>query len=270
MSGAIIYLVIVAVWAVVLVPRWLRSHDAPAADTASGSDVVEQAHGRVLSRRTRGDVQTDLAEPSTPTSEPAPMAAPVDDVVDEPAPMSRSRHARSYEPVARAHRMAVRRRVVFGLLMAAVAATAVVAGYGMLPWWSVGAPALLMPLYVVHTRRVIVAEHGRRRRERHTRELAARRTVTEVDHGDVAEPISVRTYRAKKVASGMRVVDRGVVFDQHAAEPWQPQPVPLPTYLTAPAAPRAHQPTVSIDQYDDESVPVEEAAVYDIRRAVGG
>jgi len=172
--------------------------------------------------------------------------------------------------------MAVRRRVVFGTLLLAIAATIGAAAYGVVPWWSVGAPTLLLPLYVVHTRRVIVAERARRRREqreRRARELAARqarRAATEVDHGDLAEPISVRTYRANRVAPGMRVLDRGVIFDQDAPEPWQPQPVPLPTYLTAPAAPRAYQPTVSVDQYDEESAPVEEATVHDIRRAVGG
>lgn len=256
MGGAIIYTVIVAVWAVVLVPRWLRSHDnarqaaAPTADETPHDEV----HGRVLPRRQR---------PSSSEEEPDEEL----EVVDEERP--RRLRGRSYEANARAHRMAVRRRVVFAGLLLAVAGTAVAAVYGVVPGWSVGAPTLLLPLYVVHVRRVMVAEHARKRRVERER---ARRPVldTQSDDETLPRPTSVSAYRTKRVAPGMRVVEPGVVFDQDAAEPWQPRPVPLPTYLTAPAAPRSPQPSVSIDQYDEDSAPVEEAPVYDIRRAVGG
>ncbi|HEX6446486.1 MAG TPA: hypothetical protein VF053_15425 [Streptosporangiales bacterium] len=276
MGGAIIYVVIVAVWAVVLVPRWLRKHDTPPQADAATTAEVEDVPGRVLTRRTRVPAGVDAAvEPEPAVAEPAERAAA------EPAEQAahpRRRPERSHAPAARAHRLAVRRRLVFGGLLLAAAGCAGAAAYGYLPWWSVGAPLLLMPLYFVHVRRVIVAERARRRRmrraeatapqRRHDADLAA--VLEAGERMGLSAPASVRAYRAGRLAPGMRFVERGTLFDQDAPEPWQPQPVPLPTYLTAPAAPRAYEPTVSVDGYDEESQPVEEAVVHDFRRAVGG
>lgn len=276
MGGAIIYLVIVAVWAVVLVPRWLRKHDAPAPADVSTADEVEDVPGRVLTRRRRmpadvdADVDAGAADDVTdePVDEPEVVAA-------EPARPQR-RAERSHAPGARAHRLAVRRRLVFcGLLLAATGCGGA-AVYGYLPWWSMGAPLLLVPLYLVHVRRVIVAEHARRRRLRraetvgwrHDAELAA--VLDAGERMGMSAPASVRAYRAGRLAPGMRFVERGALFDQDAPEPWRPQPVPLPTYLTAPAAPRAYESAVSVDGYDEESQPAEDAVVHDFRRAVGG
>ncbi|MQA77218.1 MAG: hypothetical protein GEV10_01835 [Streptosporangiales bacterium] len=254
MGGAIIYLVIVAVWAIVLVPRWLRTHDSAPADPSTADDATRRAkadetHGRVLRRR-RGSADVSVPD--------VPLAAPATD----------NSTKRSYEPDARARRTVRRRRAILGLLLLAVGVTAGVVAYGLVPWWSVGAPALLLPLYVVHTRRLLVAEHARRRRDERARRAAYARTSTAVESG--IDTPSVGAYRARRVAPGMRLVDRGALFDQHAPEPWHPQEVPLPTYLTAPVAQRAYETTVSVEDYDDQTVPADEATVHDIRRAVGG
>lgn len=251
MGGAIIYLVIVAVWAIVLVPRWLRTHDsAPAApaDDATPRAATEETHGRVLRRRGR---TVDLSEPDVAPATPA----------------ADSTSRRSYEPDARARRTVRRRRAILGALLLAVGAMCGVAAYGLVPWWSVGAPTLLLPLYVVHTRRLLVAEHARRRREARARHTTPARAYSTVESDGAT---SVGAFRARRVAPGMRMVDRGALFDQHAPEPWHPHEVPLPTYLTAPVAHRGYAPTVSVDDYDDQTAPADEATVHDIRRAVGG
>lgn len=268
MGGAIIYVVIVAVWAVVLVPRWLRKHDVPAYAEELATDEHEDVHGRVLTRRRQVHADT---EPPGATDAVAPVA-------DEDRVPERRRADRSHAPAARAHRQAVRRRLVFGGLLLAAVGCGGAAAYGYLPWWSVGAPLLLVPFYLVHVRRVIVAERARRRQLRRAEATAARRRrdaelAAVLEAGErmgLSAPASVRAYRAGRLAPGMRFVERGTLFDQDAPEPWQPQPVPLPTYLTAPAAPRAYEPTVSVDGYDDESQPAEETVVHDFRRAVGG
>lgn len=269
MGGAIIYVVIVAVWALVLVPRWLRKHDAPAPSDAATPDEAEDVPGRVLARR----------RPMPADAEPA-VGAPGDSTVEATAEpvRARPRPERSHAAAARAHRLAVRRRLVFGGLLLAAAGCGGAAAYGYLPWWSIGAPLLLVPLYLVHVRRVIVAERARRRRMRLAESTVARRRhdadlAAVLEAGErlgLSAPASVRAYRAGRLAPGMRFVEPGVLFDQHAPEPWQPQPVPLPTYLTAPAAPRGYEPTVSVDDYDEQSQPTDEAVVHDFRRAVGG
>lgn len=245
MSGAFIYLAIVVVWAVVLVPRWLRRHDAPA-DADQEAPEYEPS-GRVLARRS--------------SSPPSDRVAGGEDE----APSPRTRRGRKHDPAARARRTARRRRVVFGALLLAMAGCGAAAAYGYVPWWSLGAPGLLLPFYLVHVRRVIVAEHGRRRRERATERRAAA-DVPEVPADDTAAT-SPGVYRRSRVAPGLRTIEPGQLFDQHAAEPWLPRPVPLPTYLTAPAAPRAYEPAVSVEEYDEVSAPADDAPV--LPRAVG-
>lgn len=245
MSGAFIYLAIVVVWAVVLVPRWLRRHDAPA--DAPQEAPEHEPSGRVLPRR--ATVADDRAEDRA--------ADPGDDELPSP-----TRRSRGHDAPARARRIARRRRMVFGAALLAMAGCGAAAAYGYLPWWSLGAPALALPFYFVHVRRVIVAEHARRRRAL----TQVPRPTAEPASAEDAPP-SLGEYRRSRVAPGMRTLEAGELFDQHAPEPWLPQPIPLPTYLTAPAAPRAYEPTVSVEQYDEASAPAEDAPVYP--RAVG-
>lgn len=269
MGGAIIYVVIIAVWGVVLVPRWLRNHDAPAASTdAPTRREAEDVPGRLLARRRLAAADADATREAE-TSAAARTARP----------REQRRHTdRSHASSARAHRLAVRRRIVFGVLLLAAAGCGGAVASGYLPLWSVGAPLLLVPLYLVHVRRVIAAEHARRRRMRRAETMAAQRRrdaelAAVLDAGErmgLSAPASVHAYRAGRLAPGLRFIERGTLFDQDAPEPWQPQPVPLPTYLTAPAAPRASEPAVSVDGYDDESQRPEETTAHDFRRAVGG
>ncbi|MBO0891996.1 MAG: hypothetical protein J2P14_13845, partial [Acidothermales bacterium] len=65
MGGAIIYVVIIAVWGVVLVPRWLRKHDASTPADGATHVEPENAPGRVLARRRRR--QADAAAPTEAT-----------------------------------------------------------------------------------------------------------------------------------------------------------------------------------------------------------
>ncbi|MBO0829117.1 MAG: hypothetical protein J2P24_15190 [Streptosporangiales bacterium] len=277
MGGAIIYVVIIAVWGVVLVPRWLRKHDASTPADGATHVEPENAPGRVLARRRRR--QADAAAPTEATDAAVERPAAAARPVRTARPVQpRRRTKRSHAPAARARRLAAHRRLVFAGLVLATAGCGGAAASDALPWWSIGAPLLLVPLYMVHVRRVMVAEHARRRRMRRAEAVAAQRRhdvelAAVLEAGErmgLSAPSSVRAYRAGRLAPGMRFVERGTLFDQHAPEPWQPQPVPLPTYLTAPAAPRAQEPRVPVDDYDDQSQPAEETVVHDFRRVVGG
>lgn len=250
MSGAIIYLAIVVVWAVVLVPRWLRRHDAPPeTEPDSTGSTVEEPAGRVLARRTQavserseGSVGSEASESGDPATEPAIRP-------------------RRRDSAARARRAIVRHRVVFCGLLLVTGGGVAAAWYGLVPWWSECAPALLVPVYLVHVRRVIVAEHGRRRRALHAMRRTGPAPVAEGSATALAEHWRTR------VDPGMRVLHRGGLFDQHAAESWTPQRMPLPTYLTAPPAAAGSEPApVSVEEYDELAT---DAPIYPTRRAVG-
>ncbi len=72
MSSAILYLAIVAIWAFMLVPRWLRrSHAGPVADADGPGDAQAGEH------QAHSDAEEDQPEPDT---------APIPAVTDQPAP----------------------------------------------------------------------------------------------------------------------------------------------------------------------------------------
>jgi hypothetical protein len=106
-SSAVLYLAIVAVWAIVLVPMWLRR------------DTEATGITRLLHKRA-DEVEDDEEEPEEP----------------EEAPPAR-------RPVTRATVIARRRRRTSGLTALLVTAVAVVAS-GLLPWWATLPPGLLL------------------------------------------------------------------------------------------------------------------------------
>ncbi|MFB4313111.1 hypothetical protein [Actinomadura sp. 21ATH] len=144
MSSAVLYLAIVAVWAVVLVPMWLRR------------DVDSKT------ARTRPEEhEEDLDEVTEP---PAPAETA------EPAPRRRS---------GRAAVIARRRRRTSGLGLL-LATTAVVTAAGVAPWWITMPPALLLAGHLALLR-VAVGMDIARRQERAARAAAARRAEAEAE-----------------------------------------------------------------------------------------
>ena len=255
MSGLIL-LVIVAAWLAVLVPMALRSHDA-----GSATRTVDKFHDamRVLSRRGAAPQAV-----GSQTVGPAAQAAQ-----KSPAPVG------AKQAVSPARAMAARRRRV--LLMLVVAALMLLVGAALGPGW-LSAPALaltvLVVAYVVQLRRqaALRAERDWRRAlgDRVPAPAPARRPARlapQVTSALAATPGSARVVRhpmryatpAHVVGIPNRMPARPVVDPTWVApvapvpvaasaslapargaqgEPWQPVPVPKPTYLTAATAPR--------------------------------
>ncbi|UCM88614.1 divisome protein SepX/GlpR [Streptomyces marincola] len=228
-SSGLIFAMIVGAWAAYLVPMWLRRQDElnEARPTERFSTAI-----RLLTRGRR-----------------AP-AAPADDEPAEAAPPDVSADVRSFaEPVkqpkptstpnSRAKVLARRRRTTMVLLLAFTLGGifALTAGSGYL--WLPAIPAVLLTAYVVHVRRqerrrYAVAldrrraeEAAKRLRERTQRSRAAvpeKPAAAVVEQTDHAEWVDQQRRRARRPDD-----------DQ---EGWDPAPVPLPTYVNAPVAPR--------------------------------
>lgn len=172
LSSAILYVAIVAIWAGVLVPRWLRLRSAPP-------------------RRVQTEPAVDFAaEPqqADPVPEPVEMAPPPvaeaayelpedevpsagDHVVAEPT--LDERHAR----VLRA------RRRMLGTLVMLTAAAVGVGVPGLVPIWAIAPPALMLAGFFVLLRE---AAHTDAQRARH-RAVAARAGSADVA-GEVVDP----------------------------------------------------------------------------------
>ena len=204
MTG-LIYAVIVGLWAVVLVPMWLRKHDVT---TESRSVDRFSTAMRTLSRRT---------PPPTRSQDrlmPARANAPI--VSGGRAPSSAARHA-----AAQRQATLRRRRTALASMGGFFAVVLLAAVMGVAPLWLPLLVVLAFAGYLRFLRVEVQREQQLARRERRRVETArparpVRRPAA--DDEVYEEPVFVP--RAK----GAR------------GEAWEPTPVVLPTYVTAPPA----------------------------------
>ncbi len=240
--SGLIYAAIVACWAAVLVPRWIRRNEeverAREEDAARGVRVLErrQAHNRYASghaalsvsgltptvnRGQSGMVDAGLdADGISATDDDS--SADLEFEADEEAGDLPEFDLPSFGVAAR------RRRRVLMLLVLALAVVSLAVGAERLPTLSIAVPAVLLAGFLLLARRAAVAEARRRARMR--RVMARRRAEAQAQ----AEAEEQRAADAAVSASGKRIA---VLDEPEPAEPtdpnaWEPVPVPLPTYLT--------------------------------------
>lgn len=229
MPSALLFILLGVMWAVVLVPMWLRKHDA-----ADESRSVDRFHRALSSLSGRGDSDAqdtvivhqgkapkgrDVLMPGRPRG-----AQRAQVTVSGPADLERQ--ARAGGPAAR------RRRVLLGLLV--VTGLVVVAGLlHRMPLWTAAFPALLVVMVVVsgHRQAARRAEMARRRRRRHVLSAAAR--VAAERRGEVPARAGRRIDEIV-LAEAEAEVAADVAYEP--ADSWDAVPTTLPTYVTAPAA----------------------------------
>lgn len=235
--SGLIYAVIVAGWAALLAPRWIRRNEeierAREADAARGVRVLERRQGRVrgghvsASARALGRASFSARSPGASSGRSDPD---VERTSSETAPLRAGRAAAEPGDVAAQDRRsadagtgrtnprrvsaATRRRRALTLLTLIMGGVLGFAIYGTISVWWTAVPFALLLMFVLVARRAVVIESRRARAAR----IAARRR-------ELAEP------PPKRVA----------VYDPDTAPPldpdaWTPQPVPRPTYLSKPKA----------------------------------
>jgi hypothetical protein len=253
-GSGLILLLIVGAWLAVLVPMALRSSEA-----ASAHSTVDRFHDamRVLSRR-------DSASRAVPPVD----GAPVDEV-----PVVTSPAARRERPPAPRTRTrltpAARRRRAVGVLVLVAAGS--LAGAVVGPLWLLGvhavADGLLLAGFLWLRHQAVLREERQWRSA-----MGDRRADDGVQPWSPLEelapvPAPVAVYGVPdRMPARREIVSTDSVFDQYAdapsrprtapaavpvapaprvpaargaqGEPWQPVPVPVPMYVTAPRAPR--------------------------------
>jgi hypothetical protein len=132
-SSVFLYVAIVAIWAFVLVPRWLRRHHAQPRSLADG-DVVSDALAE-------GYEGADDEDPAEYTDYPAAEAEPQIPAPPAGRPATTTAWSRPRSRMLQARRRLLTMLVV--LTAAAVAATAV----RLIPWWTCTAPAGVLVSY---------------------------------------------------------------------------------------------------------------------------
>lgn len=262
MSGSgLIYVAVLGAWAAFLLTRCLKTTPA---DTASG---VEE--GTLLRRRGASEPTANtfsMLRPLTDSAEPVVKPRAVD------RPVELVTRARVSAATAR------RRRRMMGLLLGSFTLLAGATLIGLLPAWLAAVPGALFCAYLYEVRVQV-------RRSR----------VSEVrvpDAVPVARIPHPRGARSKPLDSDLtwNPWPETVAPPTGAAlgDGWDPVPVPLPTYVTAPKAPArridlfAGRPWTDVDAEDTQEFPAmtdeliaqieaEHAEVIDLdhKRAVG-
>ncbi|GAB7062511.1 hypothetical protein JCM12681A_42210 [Streptomyces mexicanus] len=205
------------------------------------------------------------AEPAARAAEP-PSARTASDgaPAHQQAPAARRPAPGAQAAAARARRskvLARRRRTTIVLFLAFTLGTIVAAVGGVAFLWAPGAPAVLLSAYIaylrVQERRRFAFQMDRRRAEaaaqrlRESRRPPRHRTgaddATEPDEGTGPQTDPGLSALAADRRALVEQTDHAEWLDQQRerrrrpgrGESWDPVPVPLPTYVTAPVAPRA-------------------------------
>ncbi|MEI6845133.1 MAG: hypothetical protein WCK79_07535 [Actinomycetes bacterium] len=202
MASGLIYLAIVGMWAAYFVPRWVHSHD-----DFSGKSV----------ERYKSALRTVAIGPA---SESLTSASSDSDYESKTA------------------QTLLRRRIIFGLLTLAlllsifeVAFNSVAIVYSLLPLTG-------FVIYIAHVRSRGVAERLHRRRVEQLH-----RSNDGVFSTNLSQVLAPRDSRseskehwiplAERESSGVVILPKGSAQDRNT---WQPNTVPVPTYVTAPKA----------------------------------
>jgi hypothetical protein len=230
-GNGLLYAAIVVVWAVVLVPMWLRRHE----ETAELRSVSRFSTAmRVLARR-----EPRASSPQRYVVMPArPRVAQVE-VTNSPEPVRAPRHA------GRARLAARRRRLLAGLL-ALFVVTLLVQPLDAVGWPVALCSFVLLAAYLAHLRVQArrAADVDRRRRsvdERvssRTRRQDAAGSLEQARDQQAAAHTAALEEQVKRDLAEQRLETERREADRLAAQGWQPVPVPLPTYVTKPKAPR--------------------------------
>ncbi|MFD3727910.1 gephyrin-like molybdotransferase receptor GlpR [Streptomyces sp. NPDC058671] len=283
-SSGLIYAVIVGAWAAYLVPMWLRRQDelnearpterfSTAIRLLSGRAGMERRYAKELRERDRTaegptpDVDPDVETEHLSSVDVRAFSAPaartearleLPEPEQEPAPARPATGAAAER--ARRGKVLARRRRTTTLLFAAFTLGAVVAAVGGIAFlWAPAVPALLLSAYIVHLR----AQERRRFvyvMDRRRAEAAAARLRESRRPAPTPEPAPHTSQAPSPQEADRRALveqtDHAEWVDQQRdrgparGDSWDPVPVPLPTYVTAPVAPRA---TSGIDITDPET-----------------
>ena len=228
MGSGVIYAVLVAMWAAYFIPRWLRRHEE-----LSESRSVERFDRamRILSRREPTPDQRYVVMPPRPAENPGAGSR-------TGAPGRRGLSTTSSVTVRR-------RRVLAGLLLTLLVAT-VLAPLTAVRWWAPVAVVTAVIGYLVHCR---LQARSRSEVDR-TRQAVRQRTRSRIMRFDALERLMAvrRELAEERAAEEARWQDAEEALrrEREAEEArlreaeagWSPVPVPLPTYVTKPPAPR--------------------------------
>jgi hypothetical protein len=272
-SSGLIYAVIVGAWAAYLVPMWLRRQDElnEARPTERFSTAIRLLSGRAAMERrvAKARGETDVPGADAASEDDVDLAAAVDvrglavPVTEVRRPPARPAHTPAATPAgtSRAKLLARRRRTTTLLFLAFTVGAVAAAVGGVALLWAPAVPAVLLTFYIGQMRRQERRRYEVRLDQRQAAEAARRlrarseasapgapqereRPAPAASHAPpVVSPSAAPSPRTADRRALVEQTDHAEWVDQQRAQQsgddgWDPVPVPLPTYVTAPVAPR--------------------------------
>ena len=225
LGGSWIYLVIAGMWALVLVPMWLKQHDENR--ESKSADRFARAMGTL--RRSRGEAD------AVPAQREVLMPGRSSTVRETQVVVTGPRAERS----ASAKAASRRRRTLF-VLLGLLTLVLLLGAFRLVPMVVAAAPlVLVLGFLVVARRQVTHAAEMRARRERRTALAeAARAADARYTTGSTAARRGGRAMDPAPMADrrGELQADSPYVAATGTDDAWHAVPTTLPTYVTAPRA----------------------------------
>jgi hypothetical protein len=226
----LIYLVIIALWAAVLIPMWLRRHDqiSEVRSTARFSSAMrslgshDQPH---YALEMSGGPAYAFSSPANEPFEEVPMARPT----QRRMPQDDRRREADLRREEAHRRAATRRAIVLGLLTGFVLVTLVAAMLGMAPKWAPLLAALPVIAFIVAAALTASERSTARSTARSTERLdEAQQRPARRPTAEIADEAPVAVEQSEEEWENWNAWD-----DDNS---WEAVPTTLPTYVGAPRA----------------------------------
>jgi len=230
MGSGVIYAVIVGLWAVVLIPMWLRRHE-------------QSGEARAIDK-----YRSAMSSLSTDKRSTASSNVTTDNSIAASSRRAKPQRARdedwSLSPLP-SEVAAQRRRITMLVLVVLVLGSMVLAVFSLVPLWFVLLPVALMVVFGVFARQqaAVAADASRVERQLRGEEFEQTRP-TPAEYAQIRE----RAMRAHPSAHGARssqlpevrrpVTVASAEVEQEVNGDWAAVSAPLPTYVSAPRASR--------------------------------
>jgi hypothetical protein len=163
LSSAILYLAIVAIWACVLIPRWLKRDSAHTALLSAEHATPHQDAG--LPADTADTADTDSGAGSGSGAGAGAGASTQPDEAPAPAARHPRRAAEPVTPQEARHRMLAARRRLLVMLIGLEIAAIVLALLGLAALWVVVPPSIMLAGYLLLLREAAQADREQAARE---------------------------------------------------------------------------------------------------------
>ena len=200
MASGLIYLAIVGMWIAYFVPRWVHSHDE-----FSGKSVERYKSAlRIVASGTGSEISPNSVLHTD---------------LDHESKMAQ---------------VLMRRRIIFALLSITLMVTIMQVILNSLPYTYILLPLTGVIIYVAHIRRQSSAIKNQRRRVVQLQRATAGISITNLSQ--VVSPKVSQDHwvpLSERELTGIVLIPKGTAQDRNA---WQPNSVPVPTYVTAPKA----------------------------------